>query len=184
MHIAFREHLIEVSRWDSREQMVRYLRTDCAAGNILLGEDAELAVEFYTATLYLGSKETRFGIGICSEGYGLTPQMLLLLESDMLMFGFNREVVAFSIVDMKVQFTVDLVAPFYRFLTIPGRSVILVLYEIGVIALSCDGRYLWQYDKDIITDYRIADDQLIIEMMDSPTVAIDLSTGTISPISA
>jgi hypothetical protein len=103
VHIAFGEHFIEISRWESRTQMIRYLGEGCAAGSILLGEDAEMATEFYTATLYLGARASRFGIGICSEGHGLTPQMLLLAEEGTLMFGFNREVVALSIMDMEIE---------------------------------------------------------------------------------
>lgn len=185
MHIAFGEHFIEISRWESRTQMIRYLREGCAAGSILLGEDAEMATEFYTATLYLGARASRFGIGICSEGHGLTPQMLLLAEEGTLMFGFNREVVALSIMDMEIEpkFRMELPALFHRFVFLKRMSLILIFYEIGVVALSQTGHCLWQYERDLITDYLVTSDRLIVEFMDSPAVAIDLLTGTVSSVS-
>jgi len=185
MHIVFGEHFIEINRWESRTQMDRYLREGCTAGSILLGEDAEIVTEFYTATLYLGASGSRFGIGICSEGHGLTPQMFLLAEEDTLMFGFNCEIVAFSMVNRKIElkFRVELPALFHRFVFLKKISLILVFYEIGVMALSQTGQRLWQYESDLITDYLVTSDRLIVEFMDSPAVAIDLLSGTVSLVS-
>ncbi len=178
MHIAFGEHFIELNCWERREQMIRYLQ-DCPAGNILLGEEAEMPREFYTATLHLGAEGHRFGIGICSEGHGLVPQMLLLEEKGTLLFGFNRQVVAFDVAKRQVLFRIELSALFYRFVHLSDKKVILVLYEIGIMALDQGGQKLWQYERDIVSNYRIMGNRAVVEFMDSPSVVIDLITGSV-----
>ncbi len=178
MHIAFGEHSIGLNRWESREQMIRHLQ-DCPAGCILLGEAAEMPNEFYTATLYLGAEGVRFGIGICSEGHGLVPQMLLLEEKGTLLFGFNRELVAFSITEKQVLFRIELSTLFYRFVHISDRKSILIFYEIGIMALDQDGQKRWQYEQDIVTNYSVMGDRVMVEFMDSPSVVIDLMTGSV-----
>jgi hypothetical protein len=140
-----------------------------------------MAVEFYTVTLYLGARGDRFGIGICAEGHGLIPQMLLLVEEEKLVFGFSFEIAVFSLANRSIEFRAELPAAFCSFVHLPSKSLILVIHEIGVMALSHSNQCLWQYEQDIITDYQLINNKIIISFMDSPTVAIDLRTGAVIP---
>lgn len=178
MHITFGEHLIEFNRWESQKQMTRYL-LDCPAGSLILGEGTEVPREFYVVTLHLGPEGDRFGIGICSEGHGLVPQMLPLVEEGILIFGFNREVVAFSVRDKKVRFRMQTPVLFHRFIFLSEHGMILVFDEIGVMALTPDGRCLWHYEQDLLTNHRLVGNRLILEFMDSPGVSLDLLTGSV-----
>src|ERR1043165_8496395 len=93
MLISCGEHVIRINAWLTKRELA-YVLSGCTAGSILLGDDADEARQFHTAVVYLKwpkTSEDIFGVGICSEGPDLTPQLLSI--SNLLMFGFNREVV-------------------------------------------------------------------------------------------
>lgn len=156
--------------------MLQFL-AKCDSGSLLLGEDAEQETQFFSALVSLEwSRLHHFGIGICSESHGLLPHLLLLPNSDILLFGFNNEVSAVSIKTRKVAFTIKLDSLFYSFLYM-RRGVILAFYEIGVMAITESGRKLWKYEKDIIMDAYIESGKLHLKFMVDPPVSLNILSG-------
>lgn len=177
MRISFREHILELQSWPDKHEMQSALAA-CNAGSLLLGESSEQEREFYSVTVFLGYAGLRtLGVGICSEGHGITPGLLLQPTRSTLVFGFNSQVAGVNIADENIAFTVTLDSLFYHFLPLPEQDKFLVVHEIGAVALSSVGRILWKFNQDIVTDAVIRENRLYLDFMDSPSVCLDLGDG-------
>lgn len=183
MEIAFGQHRVRLQSWQTRDEMEAFL-AGCDSGRLVLGEDAEGAVSFYSAAVYLhrdGSLAGRFGVGIWSEEHGLLPSLLLNPEKGLLVFGFNREVVGIGFPEGMVRFRVVCYTLFHRFIPISEPKSILLLDEIGVISITEEGVENWRFYRDIIVSWSIADGKLRLDFMDEPSVTLALKNGTPVP---
>jgi hypothetical protein len=179
MQVTFGSNTVTLQVWQTKSEMLSYL-SKCKAGSLVLGEDAEPEVNFYSATVSLGwAGVSRFGVGIYSEDHGLIPSLLLQPEAEVMIIGFNREVVGINVKDGKICFKILLDSLFYTFQVLYQQKLILVFHEIGVVAITKDGKEIWRYDKDIIVDSVIEDDKLNLKFMDAPPVSLCISSGLI-----
>ncbi|GIV87037.1 MAG: hypothetical protein KatS3mg054_1066 [Chloroflexus sp.] len=181
MQIMIGRHTVEIHQWQSADQMKRELSA-YSAGYHLFGEDIEAASEFYTVSFHIMAEEHRFGIGVCVGRHGITPQVLLLPDQDLMMLGVQQEVVGISLTEGTIRFHLSVPTLFRCFVALTERNLILVFDEIGVMALIPDGQILWEYYKDIITNYQLAGESLFVEFMDSPPVVIHTLDGQLQSI--
>lgn len=79
---SFGQHIVTLQKWETKQGMLDFLAR-CSAGSLVLGEEAEQEVEFFSATMHLNYRlhfsgrtrwiegkmlrEQRCGVGICSE---------------------------------------------------------------------------------------------------------------------
>ena len=143
----------------------------------------ESGPEFYSVVIYRNKSHSEvrdFGIGICSQGLGLKPHLLLLPEKGTLILGFNDEAVGVSLETDQVCFKISFgPSPFFSFIHLSELKMILALHEIGVITINEDGEKLWEYDGgDVITSAEVVGEGLHLEFMDSPAVTLKLIHGT------
>jgi hypothetical protein len=176
MQIMISGYIVEVHQWQSADQMKRALSA-CSAGYHLFGEDIEVASEFYTVSFYIRAEEHRFGIGVCVGRHGVTPQVLLLPDQDLMVLGVQQEVVGMSLSKGTIRFHRSVPTLFRCFVALTERNLILVFDEIGVMALIPDGQILWEHYKDIIIDSRLIGESLFVEFMDSPPAVIHILDG-------
>ncbi len=178
MHLSFKEHTIELQNWNSELDMMNFLK-DCDAGSLVLGGDAE-KLKFYSVIVNLEwARESvhHFGIGICSEGHGLVPHILLQPLSGTLIFGFNSEVAGFNVHDKKVDFKIKLDTLFSSFIALEKWKKILIVHETGVVSISENGQVLWKHDSDVITDCAIVGENIHLKFMDAKSVALRVLDG-------
>lgn len=179
MRVTFGSHNLEITSWETKREMLNFIEK-CDAGSLLLGKEAEQEIEFYSVIIHLEwSGVHRFGIGICSEGHGLSPHLFLLPKSEILLFGLNKEVSAIDLNNREVYFRIKLDSLFRSFLPLSQESIILIFHEIGVIAISEEGDKLWKYERDIIANAYIKKDNLYLEFLDDSPVGLSLSSGGI-----
>src|SRR5687767_13097799 len=97
MQIQIGGHCIETGSFASKDQLATALAT-CPDGSLMLGENSEQQAGFHFAHIVVKCSSRRgFGVGVCSEGHGLTPKVLIWPEAGSLLVGFNSEVVAIQI---------------------------------------------------------------------------------------
>ncbi len=105
--------VIDIKEFNSDNQLNECLQK-CDLGQIKLGDETDNASKFYAAIIRLQTVELHyFGIGICSEGYGLTPHILMLPNSHLMLCGFNSEVVAININEQKIALKIHFFIIFY-----------------------------------------------------------------------
>ncbi|MBN1886577.1 MAG: hypothetical protein JW850_01250 [Thermoflexales bacterium] len=179
MHISFAEYSLELHEWQSKHQMISSLE-DCEAGSCVLGENPDQESNFYSVVVHLGqSGLRRYGIGICSQGHGLVPHLLIQPEFLRLILGFNSDIVGIRIPDGRVDFSLHLDSLFYSFLPVYNKKVILVMHESGVVSLTQNGQMIWKFEKDIITRTTIEENYLWLTFMDALPVRLNLLNGAI-----
>lgn len=186
MNLSFAEHRIELHSWDTKKEMLDFLGR--SEGSLVLGENNEQEVEFYSATVHITCSKTDreaesdiFAIGICSQGLGLKPQLLLLPQKELLIFGFNSETVGINLKrEVVFRITFDRL-PFRSLIHLWQQQVVLALHEIGVVALTEEGKEVWRYSKDVLTGCTINLNQLHLAFMDSSPVTLNILTGKEGP---
>ena len=181
MLISFAEQTFKLNAWGTKRELA-YTLANCDAGSMTLGEDIEEPHKFYSVIAYLEWPKTdagHFGIGICSEDHGLVPHLLLQPRTDLVVCGFNSEAVGIDIKSTKTNFRILLDSLFSSFVSLTRQKVILIFHEIGVVAITQDGKELWRYSQDVIVDYKIREDSLELNFMDSPPLTLDLGNGKV-----
>lgn len=178
MRISFSSHTIEIASLDMEDE----LRSKLTATSLLLGEDVEDKSKFYLLTFSLDcgrARSPQFRLGICSEDGSLVPTILPLPEDELVIIGFNKEIVGWSSINKVCSFRLILDSLFASFLNLPKQGCILGIHEIGVVAITKAGQELWRYDKDVVTEYFVENDKLRLKFMDTPPIWLRLSDGQI-----
>jgi hypothetical protein len=181
MLVSTAEHTIRLNAWGTKRELA-YTLGSCDAGSILLGDDIEEAREFYSAVVYSEWPKTSagcFGIGICSGGHGVVPHLLLRGNTPVLAFGFNSEAVAINIEQRSKCSSIGLDSMFISFIHVRDEKIVLILHEIGVVAMNEDCQELWRYCRDVIVDFRIEPGRLALNFMDCAPVNLELANGRV-----
>jgi hypothetical protein len=177
LYWTFGERTLKPKVCNSKSELKQFL-SQCGGGSILLGEGAEFQREFYAVTAALDCDgQEPFGIGICSEGHGLGPHVLLQPDDSLVWFGFNSEAVAIDLARRKIAFSLPLDSLFHRFVPLKNAGTVLIFHEIGLVSVSEKGKELWRYSNDIITKCQIKGNEIALEFMDSSAVFLEISTG-------
>src|SRR5262249_807008 len=151
MHLSFNEHCLELQSWEEKSQMAALLAR-CDLGSLILGEEAEQEVEFYSVTVHPQRNGMHHvGIGSGWEGHSL----MLEPGKEVLLLGVNREIVAIRVPEGQITARVTCDWLFYQFVALRQPKITLAFDEIGVIALTQEGKEIWRYSKDVIVDWTI-----------------------------
>jgi hypothetical protein len=181
IQISYGTHALKLGSWDDERAMLDHLAT-LEGGQVILGASAGYAIEFYTAIVLIdpgGPRISRFGIGIRSEGHGLVPQLLPRHGEDLLVFGFNQEVCGVSIRERGLRFAVNCASLVYALVVPDGGDLLLVLHELGALAVTLEGVRRWEYTADVLTHWRMENHRLRLEFMEGTPVELDVATGRV-----
>ncbi|GIV96378.1 MAG: hypothetical protein KatS3mg057_1035 [Herpetosiphonaceae bacterium] len=177
MHISFINYSIELQSWEDKQSMMLFLTT-CENGHLLFEE--EYQQQFHSVTVFLDhSRSNRLGIGVCAEKHGLVPQLLLQPEHSRLVLGFNSVIVGIRVPVGELDFRLNLDSLFYSFWPLYDKNILLVIHEIGVLALSPSGQILWSFSRDVITKVDVIEDRIQLEFIDSPSINLNVVNGSV-----
>jgi hypothetical protein len=186
MLFATQEHALETRQWEDKSALLKFV--NCLDDRaLILGDDAAQEDKFYSVVVhynYAGQIKDEpsedsvrsWGIGVISEGHGLKPE-LVVLKNGILVIGLNHEVVGVSVDNRSQLFKHSFDSLFHAFLYLFSDGILLVLNEIGVVALDENGNELWSFTKDVITAASVRHSQIDLHFMDSESVHLDLRTG-------
>jgi len=179
MYVNFLQYFLEVIQIESKNELVGLVRKS-EFNHILLGDDAEIDNEFYLVKVFDYNKSTAIlHIGIISEGLGLKPHMLFDYQEKSIYIGYNSNIAVIKFdVDFDNYFIVNLNSRFYNFVDIEKYHYVLVIKELGISALSYTGREVWSVDTDIIENYKITNDLIIMDLFENSTLKISLVDGS------
>jgi len=177
LRISFGKNSLGIRSWETESEMISFLQ-HCDGGSALLGQDAEQRAGFVSIDVqYNESPWPCFGVGMVSEGHGLSPQALLRPERQVVIIGLNKQIVGVDVDNREVCFEMDLDSLFFCFLSVDSLQIILVFHEIGVTAIKEDGSVIWQFSRDVIETWDIGDEWLSIEFVDIAPMRIHLVSG-------
>ncbi|MGL5062271.1 MAG: hypothetical protein ACRC62_20030 [Microcoleus sp.] len=176
MLISFGNNQISIQSLATEAELIKLLAEDNKS--LLLGQTADRALEFHLAKIHFKSSEREhLCIGICSESHGLKPHLLILPESDFILFGYDMEVTGVNVNDGKIAFQIPLSSLFYYFLHFKDRGIVLIFQEVDVTAITESGQELWKYGKDLITQTAVEGEKLYLNFMDESPTCLNILNG-------
>lgn len=151
MLLAFGPHLISTQSLSSKTELLKSLAQ--SPNSILLGED-NAEDEFYLTTIHFPCEENQhFSIGIYAENHGIKPTLLLLPNQDLILFGYHQEITGINVKNRHLAFQIKLDSLFFYFWHLSTQEIVLIIQELGVLAITESGKELGRYQtKDIITN--------------------------------
>ncbi len=144
---------------------------------ILLGTGIDSPREFVSLEALDGDRP-RVGIGILSLGIGIKPGWRL--HDEILIVGFNVNVVAIDLKSTRVVRETDLLTLFWEFISFDGSDLLYAVCESGIVAITREADVVWRVDIDRIVDYQQIDHWIDVQLADDPPVRINLLTGKIT----
>ncbi len=181
MRFSLSHGIVDARTWRMESEMRAHI--ELFDPHIVLGKStpSSLIGSFaYQPGLNLGlSASTSFGIGIHWTPDAFEPQLLVLQQNNLIVVGFESEIVALDKASLSNHFTSQFTT-YFRAMFFLDNLGILALEEIGASLISLNGQVLWSVTKDIVTDVRLATDRkLHLFFMDSPSLIVDVATGHI-----
>jgi len=177
MLLTFNNYGIEVKEYSNQTEMNLYFKK-CDLGTIILGEEIANFNQFYGVIICPQTSGLHyFGIGICTENYGLKPHFLPLPQSNIILFGFDNQIVGINIDQREIAFKINLNSLFYYFLPIAEKQIILIIQELDVVAINEKGKELWRYGKDVITETYLNGENIQLNFMDESQACLNILNG-------
>jgi hypothetical protein len=140
----------------------------------MLGENAEAPREFFCIEIREDERAIA-NIGILSIGVGIKPSWLLY--DGKLFIGFNDCIAVFTLKSFTFQREICLMSLFYEFISLQQCAHLCVVCETAVVAVLLDGSIIWRKDTDLITNYKIEDNIMKLDFMDTPSFELNLLSG-------
>jgi hypothetical protein len=177
MRVSWGWNSILLHPWRSKEELRQFV-SQCPGG-FLIGESVDQEREFYSATIAkeLARDSDAFIFGICSEGHGVTPQLLVEPTLRACFVGANDEVVAVDVKARRIAYIVKLSYLFRHMIWVKEGELIVALHETGACAFKDDGTVLWNVSIDVLVAARLEGAEMFFEFMDSELVTVDVMTG-------
>ncbi|MFZ5813806.1 MAG: hypothetical protein ACOY93_00705 [Bacillota bacterium] len=139
------------------------------------------------ATLQLGDETGQFlllharrgsvslAVGLCLEAESW-PQVHLT-DGERILLGFGSQLVQLLVAEGRVLWQAFLGAPFRELIELEELDRLLVIHDQGAVCLSPEGEELWRHDRDLVEQYAIKRESLILRFAKAPGVRLDLLTG-------
>lgn len=174
MRFSAKGLVVTSQRLSSQRELRQALSRLDHATTVLLGEANLFAGEY--DLLQIAQGNSTLAVGLCHEGQGLEPQVHLL-DREHLLLGFNREVVKLQVPDGAVVWQLHLGALFWQLVEFEWLDRLLVIHELGALCLTPEGEECWRYDKDLLEQFAIKKESLVLRFVKAPGVRLDLRTG-------
>lgn len=163
--------------WNSKSLLLSHL-AECPV-SVVIGRDVEAPRGYYSSSLEGISHPIQIGIIVNQQK---APSLLLLPLARRIFVGHDQSI---SIVDLESSSllkTTLLEGIFFEFLHIEEMGLILVLHELGCMALSEQGEVLWRYiTRDILEGWSVVGNRLKLIIMDDDTsVILSLENGALA----
>jgi len=144
---------------------------------ILLGDDTYWTEAFLLCVKSF-TNDVEFLVAVCSD-IVLEPSIISHKKNDLLIIGFNNDIVAIDLNIAKVASSKQLGSPFYFAKFIENR--IIVITEIGVFALTDELKEIFYQPTNLVESFRFMENELII-ITESEARTIDIFyTPTTTP---
>src|SRR4051812_8645131 len=139
----------------------------------MIGESSERENAFYSilCASEIAGSASEYAIGVCSEGHGTAPQLLLSPEQETLTVGVDSAVIGVRIRTQPEEvFRISLDSLFRSFLRFEPSRLLLAFHEIGVVAIDDSGQQVWKFSLDVLESASLHGNALTMEFMDSDPV--------------
>ena len=113
---------------------------------LLLGDDDEAPRHFYIGII------SRCTLGVCSQGHGIKPSVLVDESREDFWIGFNSKVANVDLRSCRQRFVITLDCVFHAILGQMDDGSVIVVYELGACRVSRSGELLWNCSTGLVLD--------------------------------
>ena len=161
--------------WDSKSLLLAQIAK--GPNSILIGEDIEAPRGYYSHAFTSSESALQVGILVNQEK---VPSVLSIPWAALLFFGYDDSISVVDTANGVLVKTLRLEGQFFEFLVLDELQQILVMHELGCVALTNQGNVIWRHSSDdILEDWSTTDEELhLSEMGRSKPVTLSLKTGT------
>jgi hypothetical protein len=178
MRVAYEWVDVDIRQWRSKDELVAFMEN--YGERIFVGTSTEQGTEFYSVRFEEEAREpgNLFAVGVCNDGHGVIPQLLLASVNGLCLFGVNSEVISVNVRTRRVEYQIPLPCFFRAMISVFERDLVLAIHEIGATAFrASDGREVWSLVRDVVESARRDGDSIRFQFMDSESVEVDIATG-------
>lgn len=161
--------------WETKNLLLNHVSQNLPS--VVVGSATEAPRGYYSCSV--DGQNGALCIGVIVN-QSKAPAVLYLAASQRAVFGYDQSVALVDYRSATLLETTPLDGVFFEFLRDEERAQLLVLHELGVVAISELGEELWRYTTtDIVQDWRRVTDCLVLNLMDtSASVELSLKDGT------
>jgi hypothetical protein len=168
--------IASLQSWETKSLLYRHLAE--YPTSVVVGRDAEYPRGFYSCTLAGVTYPIELGIIV---DYDVVPSLVLLSPARRVLVGHDQSISSVDLGSGLLLEKMDLDGVFFEFLRIEQMRLILVMHELGCIALSEHGIVLWQHTtRDILVGWSVVGSRIELAMwdVDTPDV-LNLRSGSL-----
>ncbi|MDP5272915.1 hypothetical protein [Chengkuizengella axinellae] len=147
---------------------------------LCLGEEIEIIKTQYIVDFDSMNHNENFEVIINSADYGLTPVILPLSCKNLVYVGYNSCVALIDVTERKVEKVITLGSTFYTIVHLVENNILLIIFELGLAAISENGDMIWEFNTDVIETYQLEESKFIrLSCMDDSNIRISLLEGKV-----
>jgi hypothetical protein len=144
----------------------------------VLGRDAEAPRTY--ASFSIATNHGQGDLGDISSGLGADVAAVLMHGGRRALVGHDAWLTWIDVQALAVVSSQRLGGVFFEFVLVGGDDEIVVLHELGALRADANGSAKWSIDTNVVDDWRTdARGNLILDVMDGPSLVISLESGTV-----
>jgi len=165
---------VRLRSWESQNLLFQHLM--CMASSLVIGGDIESPQAFYSCSVERKGEMIEIGIIVNQPG---PPSVCHLQSSERVFIGHDQSLTIVDVGSCKVLEDILLEGMFFEFLTDDVFRQILVIHELGIVAVSSSGSIQWGYSTpDILEGWQLMNDRISLTVIDRlKPIILDLSSG-------
>ena len=165
--------------WEAKSLLLNHIGQN--PPGVVVGSATQAPRGYYSCSVEGASGSLHIGV-IANQPK--VPSVVYLAKSQLTILGYDQSVALVDYPSATLRQTTALDGVFFEFLWDEERAQVLVINELGVVAISELGLELWRYTtSDILEEWGKANDRLVLTLMDtSASVELMLEDG--APVSS
>lgn len=160
---------VSLESWETKSLLLNHISQN--SPSVVVGTATEAPRAYYSCSVEGANGLLLIGVVV---NQSKVPSVLCLPTSQRVVIGYDQ---SFALVDCRsatLLGTTLLDGVFFEFCQDRERGLVLVLHELGVVAISELGEELWRYTTcDILEDWKLVDSRIVLTVMDT-NVSVEL----------
>jgi hypothetical protein len=165
---------VSVQSWETKNLLLNHVQRN--SPSVVVGSASEAPRGFYSYSVDEVDCPILIGVMV---NQSKAPRALILPASQRVVLGYDQSIALVDCPSGKLLGTTLLDGVFFEFLRDEERGQVIVVHELGVVAISELGEELWRYTTcEILEDWRKVNGFLVLALMDTnEALELNLESG-------
>lgn len=160
----------KLHEFESKSELDEHIKVN---QGVLVNANCEDKKRFYEISV----ESPNSVIGILSGGHGIEPSAVIVDDFECILIGIDKSVFCMDLHKCSLRWVMDFDSIVYTMVKITNSSF-LVICELGVVNIDCNGERLWEHMSDVVTNFEI-EDKVLRLFTDEDECSLYLDNGSI-----